>query len=75
MRWREREQTEFRFVAVGGSPLLKQGGATLQRRGESRTSINRALAPAAPQETRPFFTSIQPRNNSDRNPAAKAGGE
>jgi hypothetical protein len=28
----------------GGSPLLQQGGATLQRRGKSRTSINRALA-------------------------------
>jgi hypothetical protein len=28
----------------GGSPLLQQGGATLQRRGKSCTSINRALA-------------------------------
>ena len=52
-------------------PPASAGGATRQRRGKSRTSINRALAPAlgrydnvgsgmlpAPQETRTFFTSF-----------------
>jgi hypothetical protein len=37
------DRSETGLVAVGGSPLLQQGEATLQRRGKSRTSINRAL--------------------------------
>jgi hypothetical protein len=53
------DRSETGLVAVGGSPLLEQGEATLQRRGKSPTSINRALAPAS----------------RGRPPAAKAGGE
>ena len=32
----------------GGSPLLQQGERQLQRRGNSRIPINRALAPGSP---------------------------
>jgi hypothetical protein len=44
----------------GGSPLLQQGGATLQRRGKSRTSINRALAPVRMIDVEAFLLKFLP---------------